>query len=390
MEILYLSNLASAQIVSEVQTKKPDGASFAVQKFNRLIVQGFAKNNIRVRVLSSFYNSGSLMWYHRKETVEGVAYHYISSINLLFIRHVWLAFYCFFYVLLWGTMKRKEKALVCDVLNVSACTGAVMAASLLGLKRVGIMTDMPGLMVDQSSVKQPKKHILGISSANRNKRYLEKFTHYVFLTEQMNEVNTFHRPYIVMEGLVTTETSNIYQQKDHPRVVFYAGGLHERYGLKMLVEAVKLLPQQDIQLVLYGDGPYVKDLIDEKDTRIQYRGMAPNDVIVEQEQRATLLVNPRPTHEDFTKYSFPSKNMEYMLSGTPLLTTRLPGMPSEYYPYVYLFDEETTEGFALKLNEILSLPSAELREKGDNARRFVLTKKTNIVQTARIIKLINE
>ena len=55
---------------------------------------------------------------------------------------------------------------------------------------------------------------------------------------------------------------------------------------------------------------------------------------VAEELKATLLVNPRPTTEEFTIYSFPSKNMEYMASGTPLLTTKLPGMPEEYHQYV--------------------------------------------------------
>ena len=34
-----------------------------------------------------------------------------------------------------------------------------------------------------------------------------------------------------------------------------------------------------------------------------------NDRVVEEQLRATLLVNPRPTAAAFTKYSFPSKNM---------------------------------------------------------------------------------
>ena len=34
-----------------------------------------------------------------------------------------------------------------------------------------------------------------------------------------------------------------------------------------------------------------------------------NDRVVEEQLRATLLVNPRPTAEAFTKYSFPSRNM---------------------------------------------------------------------------------
>ena len=46
--------------------------------------------------------------------------------------------------------------------------------------------------------------------------------------------------------------------------------------------------------------------------------------------------------------------MEYMASGTPVLTTRLPGMPAEYYPYVEFIDEETPEGIARALKRVLS------------------------------------
>ena len=67
-----------------------------------------------------------------------------------------------------------------------------------------------------------------------------------------------------------------------------------------------------------------------------------------------------------------------MVSGTPLITTKLPGMPKEYYPYVYLFDEETTEGYTKKLTEVLSMPDDILSNKGLSAREFVLKNKNNV------------
>lgn len=84
---------------------------------------------------------------------------------------------------------------------------------------------------------------------------------------------------------------------------------------------------------------------------------------------ATLLVNSRFTIEEFTKYSFPSKNMEYMASGTPLLTTKLPGMPQEYYPYVFLFDEETIDGYADAISNALTHSESELFKLGVSAKK---------------------
>lgn len=384
-QILYISVLASSSTHKEVRRKFPEIDDFAVQKFNRLVVEGFASNEAKVKALSSFFLPKGF-WSHKNESERGVDYTYIPSFSNPLVRYPFVILYCFFYVFFWGLFDRKNKVLICDVLNVSACTGAVAAASILGLKRVGIMTDMPGLMVTGSS----SKHRGVFSSARANKRYLHKFTHYVFLTEQMNEVNVENRPYMVMEGLVSPDPKTALRDKDYPRTIMYAGSLYAKYGLRMLIDAVKSLPQKDIQLVLYGNGPIVDELKSETDKRIVYRGMAPNDVICEAEQKATLLVNPRPTSEAFVKYSFPSKNMEYMLSGTPLLTTRLPGMPKEYYPYVYLFEEETTESYAKVLHKVLSLSNNELTEKGANARRWVMEEKNNKHQTGRILKMLKK
>lgn len=384
-QILYISVLVTSTTHAEVREKYPEVDDFAVQKFNRLVAEGLASNGSEVKVLSVFYTPKGL-WAHKKETEKGVDYSYIPSFALPFVRQVIILLCCFFYVLLWGLFNRKEKVLMCDVLNVSACTGAIAAASILGLRRVGIMTDMPGLMVTGCGSKRKRF----FSSAPLCRHNLAKFTHFVFLTEQMNEINEKKRPYIVMEGLVSSDVTTAQEEKEQPRTIFYAGGLYAKYGLRMLIDAVKSLPLKDIQLVLYGKGPIVDELNSETDSRIVYRGLAPNEVIVEAEQRATLLVNPRPTNEAFTQYSFPSKNMEYMLSGTPLLTTRLPGMPQEYYPYVFLFDDETTESYAKTLHQVLSLSDQVLTEKGANAKQWVMESKNNTHQAGRILKMLEK
>ena len=45
-----------------------------------------------------------------------------------------------------------------------------------------------------------------------------------------------------------------------------------------------------------------------------------------------------------------------MSTGTPVLTTVLPGMPKEYHPYVYLLEEETADAIAEKLGRFLPSP----------------------------------
>lgn len=395
MKILYLSVLTSSKALEDARKRDANFSAYAVYKFNRLVAEGFVKNGHQVKALSTFYQPNVGIGYFRgKEVDNGVVFFYVPTFNSRLFRYFWVSIYCFFYVLIWGIWKRRDKIVVCDVLNVCACIGTVAASRLLRLRCVGVVTDMPGIGVgntDSGLLNRSEK--LSIA-ARINKSYLGKFSHYVFLTEQMNEpINVNHRPYIVIEGLVDAKLEVPKQlEKEEKKVIIYAGGLYERYGLKMLVDAFIQANVDKTELWLYGDGPFAKQLPEyiHRDSRIVYKGICPNQEVVNAESRATLLVNPRPTNEEFAKYSFPSKNMEYMVSGTPVLTTPLPGMPSEYYSYVYLFDKgENTVGYAKSLEEVLAKPNEELLQMGKKAREFVLCEKNNVKQARRIIDLIN-
>ena len=194
-----------------------------------------------------------------------------------------------------------------------------------------------------------------------------------------------------MEGIADENMkSEIRHRNPNLKEVIYAGGLYEQYGVLALIEAFRKVEGRDLRLILYGSGPMADKMDDYMalDSRLEYRGLRPNKEIVEAELSATLLINPRPTHEEFVKYSFPSKNMEYMASGTPLLTTNLPGMPKEYHKYVYLFDKEDPHSMSKVLNKILNeIPLEELDNFGEKAKQFVMENKNNIYQAKRIVDM---
>ena len=211
----------------------------------------------------------------------------------------------------------------------------------------------------------------------------------------MNDyLNKKGKPYVILEGhsdITMEEKIPSMEKKTVPRVVFYAGGVSRRYGLANLVEGFRMASPENARLEIYGPGDYVKELeeIAREDGRIFYGGMLLNSQIVEKEQQAILLVNPRPTNEEYVKYSFPSKTMEYMASGTPVLTTVLPGMPKEYHPHVYLLEDETAEGIAKMLTAVLGNSDEELFRKGCEARRFVLEEKNNVIQAKKILDMLD-
>ena len=392
MNILYVSTTCSKKTILNIFTNSNIKIAQSIQKFNYLLFEGFAKNDTGITALSSIPIDSTIiksLGIKSNEIDNGVQYIYTKTSSFKYLHVMYSFLSSFFQTLKWGMKnKRKDSVIICDVLKVSICMGALLVSKLLRIKTLGLITDIPGLMVGG------KKNLYSKLSSNANKKYINNFDLYVLLTEQMNDlVNLRKRPYIVMEGLVDYSMLEINSKnKDYPKNIIYAGGIYERYGVKTLIDAFMMIKDESIQLSIYGHGDledYLKKCSIE-DKRIKYYGVVPNNEVVEAQLRATLLINPRPTVEDFTKYSFPSKNMEYMVSGTPVLTTKLPGMPKEYYDYVYFFKEESLNGYHKTLNEILSLPINELNEKGKSAKAFVLEKKNNKVQAKRILKFIEE
>lgn len=383
MRIDYASSAMDAQDFADLFENSPKAPGQQAQKFNRLMIQGLAENGAVVRAVTARPVTGMnclSKFLSVNSVLRGkVNYHYCSVLNVKGVKILWQMIASFGTVMLGGC-----DAVITDVLNASVAYGAVTAARLRKKPCIGIVTDLPELMVtgtNQNHVKLVQK-------------IMQKCTGYVLLTEAMNEpVNPEHKPYVIVEALCDSAIKpqdKIQTRLDDTRKCMYAGLLDARYGVKAMVDGFIIANVPNSELHIYGSGPYAEELekVTQKHSNVVYHGIAMNDEVVRAEMNSDLLINPRPTSEEFTKYSFPSKNMEYMASGTPLLTTDLPGMPKDYKPYVYLIEDESTEGIANVLRKVMSIKSEELTQKGRNAQNFVLKHKNNIVQSKKVIHMI--
>jgi len=388
VNILYVSSTCSREKYTQYVESKGARVSQQAQKYNLLLAEGMVANGAKVRLISTRpinrYVEKRLWMKGERESVNGIDFCYVPFINYPVFRNLWVLLGVFFKTL-FSPCSKRDTAVVCDALNIVASMAAQAAAALRGYKTVGIVTDVPGHFSYAQKVTFTQKLNLGV---------MRRFKSYLLLTAPMNQiVNPKNRPYIVLEGHADTQmeqVENAPENKSKARACLYAGSLMKIYGIANLVEGFVQANVPGTELHIYGDGDFASELklLAQQHANIKFFGVAPNSRIVQAELAATLLVNPRPTNEDYTKYSFPSKNMEYMASGTPVLTTKLPGMPEEYYPYVYLLEDETAEGMAKALREILSKPAEELAQKGADAKRFVMEKKNNISQAKKLLDML--
>ena len=126
----------------------------------------------------------------------------------------------------------------------------------------------------------------------------------------------------------------------------------------------------------------------ESDSRILFLGRIDRSDAISLQRKATILVNPRQNNEEFTKYSFPSKTMEYLASGVPLVAYKLDGIPDEYDKYINYVPDNSSEALALTLSELLKISDDERTQKGLEAKDFVLKNKNRKVQAKKILDFI--
>lgn len=225
-------------------------------------------------------------------------------------------------------------------------------------------------------------------------RYLSRIDSFVLLTEEMKvPMKVGKRDFVVVEGIADSEKFvPISCSNAKKTILLYAGTLNYQYGITSLLGAMEFIENENYELWICGSGEAEKDVIDmaKVDQRIKYLGYLVRDELFKLMQKTTLLINPRTNEGEYTKYSFPSKTMEYMISGKPVLMYKLDGIPDEYDRYLYYFDGADKKDIASKIVEICEKPQSELKAFGERARQYVLEKKSGVVQAGKIVKMIEE
>lgn len=258
------------------------------------------------------------------------------------------------------------------------------------IRITAIITDLPNYY-DLGQTSRIRKVLRSVQNL-MIKRYLKRVDRFVVLTKQMCEpLEVCERPWVCVEGICDAEQKVISNEKKDKHIIFYSGTLHYRYGIKNLLDAFSLMTNENTELWICGSGEAKSEieLLAQKDNRVKFYGFCTPSEVAELREQADILVNPRPNEGEYVKYSFPSKTMEYMASGKPVVMYKLDGIPDEYDRYLNYaipFGDKPTQ-FAAAMQEVICKYDDALK-KAEEARLFVLNNKNAVYQAQKILDLI--
>ena len=257
-----------------------------------------------------------------------------------------------------------------------------------------IVPDLPEFMNLNTKISLLYKTFktIDVKIIKKNLKYVDSF---VLLTKHMKEnLKIKNKPYVIIEGIVDPEEAlkgegeicDCSLKKD----VVYTGSLRVIDGVLNLLEAFHQIEDQNLNLVICGKGETENKIKEyaEIDKRIHFLGQLKNEEVLEIQRNALVLVNPRQNIGEYTKYSFPSKNMEYLLSGNPVIAYKLDGIPDEYDEYFFYPEDNSIEALKNKIIEVSKLSPEERQKIGEKCRNFVLENKNPYVSAQKIMNMI--
>lgn len=362
------------------------GIEFAARRPVELIGAAPASDYPRNPRLSFGYKK----WSHVENAQDAT----IPFINLILIKHITRLFSCFALILKWLYCNRasENRHVIVYVMHSPFILAAIAARFFFKVKVTLIVLDLPAFMnigIKTGFIRSFAKKVDTVLMTG----IVRSMDGLIVLTKHTaNVLGRQTTPKLVIEGAVSLKDVPTMHNNDHKRytsekIVMFTGAL---VGLEILLSAFKLIEDPNILLFISGKGPLLEDVLSaaKSDKRIIYLGFLSTEKLIEEMSKATVFINVRSTTTPFIQYSFPSKLLEYMVTGRPTISTSLPGIPDEYNEYLYLISEETPEHIAKLITQVCSKDGCELDQFGLKARNFVLAQKNFYRQGQRIYDFI--
>lgn len=350
-------------------------------------------NNTPIRTFPSYPK----IFFHRQSWSHGNGSRDVNCgfINLPILKHLSRAVTTF--TALRRIIKDAEKGSVC-IFTYELHVGISLA--VLFIKRFypavhtcAVLPDIPDLAVLAHT--QGKDTLGGRFRAAVKTRFIRHFEMFVVLTKYMQELPVFAgKPSVIIEGIYNDTQGPLPESTSEKKIILYTGTLNPAYGIENLINAFLQLYRfdQDYELWFCGGGSLEKRIqnLEKQCPGLRNFGYVNTDKVRECQAQATVLVNPRQNNDTLARYAFPSKTMEYLASGRPVVGYKLDGIPEEYDAYIQYVPDDSLEALRDKLKEVCELSKEQRAEIGKRSREFILQKKNPKVMGQQILDMWKE
>ena len=199
------------------------------------------------------------------------------------------------------------------------------------------------------------------------------------------------QPWIKVDGAVAEDWRTLPMVSVRRKTVVYAGLPDRIRGAQLLLDAFARLEDPEFRLVFVGRGGLQDEIASAAalDPRIELTGFLPRADVQRQMASATVLVNPRLSSAPENRHNFPSKLLEYLASGRPVITTMAGDLDPAFEEVTIPLPSETPEVFADLLRNVCSRDERMLAELGAKGRAFVLAERSWDHQAERVADFLD-
>lgn len=393
-KIVYLG-----YVVSPEEANLASGASIAGNKMQWNIIKNLTLKKdveltcVTVTPLATYpHDKNIYQRYEKAELMPGVISHKVSYCNLPIIKQCWQIISMYKVA---DKIIKKTGATTLLCFNLFPQIGIPMR--LLKRKHskldtVCILADLP---IDDNTNRKKISSWLRHMFEKSTWKSMKICNRYIVLNKHVMEKYLPDKSYIVIDGGVSETDIKRYSkqvEKSKEKNVLYCGALTEYNGILNLIKAMDMLNKKDVFLDIYGGG-YLEDAVKNaalKNPQIRFHGKISNQEVMKKQREAWLLINPRVIDDPIAQVTFPSKTFEYLLSGTPVLSTRLNGYTNEYDDVMVYLEDDSPEKIALAIEKIYDSPEKYLKQIADEAKKFIIECRNWKVQSTKILNYLKD
>lgn len=400
MKILMLSQYYEDAEEKELINLCNGVVSAAHHKFVKNIFTGLKENKVDVRMMATlpvgnFPKKCKRLIFNSQSNKD---INKIGFINLPYFKHIIRRIRFKKYINEWilEDADKPHVVLVYD-LYLPFYEALIKDVNNKGIIIIPIIPDIPGKYCIEYSTYNLITRVYKNLQYTKVRKLLQRVDGIVALTEAMTTLlGVENKKNIVMEGIVNINdnveeyqpfNSSCEKKEVH---LLYAGEVSNAVGIDLLIEAFN---QIDLNLNYYlhicGKGDAVHIVKMHEDSRIIYHGFLNSDEMRMLEKQIDIYINPRTNDSKFTKYSFPSKNLEYLKTGKPVIAYKLDGIPKEYDGILCYPDDETSDALYKKIMDVSQWSISIQRKHREKQMDFIKTKEA-MYQTNRILELAGE